>query len=914
MKLRRHLGLSEPTVTPIRRQYLAIKRQYPDTIVFFRLGDFYETFDDDAKLVSAELEIVLTSREMGRGERVPMAGIPYHSVDAHLAKLIGRGHKVAMVEQVSDPATSKGLVDREVVRVVTPGTVVEPHMLEAKANNYLASVVVDGSKAGVAFVDITTGEFATTQLSGPDVMQLVVQEVERLHPAECLIARDDPRGKTVGQDPAFLSRTSTHPTLYDAWHFDFQLCRETLHEHFGVVSLDGFGCAGMPLAIRAAGVILQYLQETQKASLAQLGRLTTYSTDSFMALDTATRRNLELTQASRTGVARGSLLWVLDRTRTPMGGRLLRQWVNQPLLDIDRLQTRQKAVSEFVSDTALRARLVPLLDKLSDLERVVTRVGQGVATPRDLVSLRASLEVVPEIQKALESAASPFLSARLLRQLDPCGEVVALVAQAIVPDPPSSLADGGVIARGFSDELDTLQAASKDARQWVARLEVEERERTGIRSLKVGYNRVFGYYIEVSNPNLGQPLNGGPKHLAPVGVAKRSGCSCMTVRDHLERCCGYIRKQTLVGAERFITPELKEQEAFILGAQERIVELECRIFKQVCEQIDAARQRILTTASTLAHVDVFVSLAEVAVRNSYVCPELTTGDAISIVGGRHPVVELMLQEERFVPNDVLLSNGDAQLLILTGPNMAGKSTYGLMVGLIVLMAQVGSFVPAESATIGLVDRIFTRVGAQHDISAGQSTFLVEMSEAANILNNATPRSLIILDEIGRGTSTYDGMAIARAIVEHLHNHPRLGCKTLFATHYHELTALEGILPRVKNYRVDVLEEGDKVVFLHRVVRGGADRSYGIHVAKLAGIPKAVIRRSEEVLKELESGTNRRPDVPSRPRPEPLQIAMFADPDPALEELKSLDVLSMSPLEAITKLFELQKKAKGREQN
>lgn len=939
-----------PLMTPIRRQYLAIKRQYPDTIVFFRLGDFYETFDDDAKIVSAELDIVLTSREMGRGQRVPLAGIPYHSVDTHLAKLINKGHKVAIVEQVGDPAASKGLVEREVVRVVTPGTVVEPLMLEAKANNYLASVVVEGNKAGVAFVDITTGEFLTTQFGGPDAVQPLLQEIERLSPAECLLPKEDPKKRIATDDNRFLSQVSTHLTPYDAWHFDLELCRQTILEHFGVVSLEGFGCANLPLAIRAAGAVLQYLAETQKAALAQLHRLNTYSIESFMALDTATRRNLELTETSRAGSIKGSLLWVLDRTKTAMGGRLLRKWVNQPLLDISRLRARQEAVQEFASNTALRAKVTTLLDGLADLERIITRVCQGIATPRDLSVLRSSLEKVPEIQQALaegsvdrpqrnrrpaESAdrmairetgqaafGTPAGAARreddqssfpriamLIGQLDPCEESVKLIAQGIVPEPANSLAEGGVIAPGFSDELDNLRAASKDARQWVARLEIAERERTGIKSLKVGYNRVFGYYIEVSNPNLDQTMSESVRRQMLDGDEK-ARCSCKTLRDHLERCCGYIRKQTLVGAERFITPDLKEQEAFILGAQERIVDLETRIFKQICEQVGAARERILATANALAHLDVFASLADVAVGNNYVRPELTTGDEIRIIAGRHPMVELMLGEERFVPNDVYLSNSDSQIVILTGPNMAGKSTYTIMVALIVLMAQIGSFVPAESATIGLVDRIFTRLGAQHDITAGYSTFLIEMSEAANILNNATSRSLVILDEVGRGTSTYDGMAIARAIVEHIHNHPRLGCKTLFATHYHELTDLEEILPRVKNYRVDVLEEGDRVVFLHKVVRGGADRSYGIHVAKLAGVPKAVIRRAEEVLKQLENGSMQRFEAAKKQRDTmPLQMAMFGEPDPVLEELKALDVLSMTPLEAITKLFELQKKVR-----
>ncbi|MDA8188359.1 MAG: DNA mismatch repair protein MutS [Dehalococcoidales bacterium] len=937
-------------MTPIRQQYLALKRKYPDAILLFRLGDFYEAFDDDAKAVSSELEIVLTSREMGKGQRVPLAGIPYHSLEGHLTKLVNRGYKVAICEQVSDPATSRGIVDREVVRVVTPGTVVEPSMLDARSNNYLASVLADGDRAGVAYADITTGEFYTTQLAGSDIAGLVREELARLSPAECLVPRDNPRRPFSLIDLSLATSSSTHVTPYDALRFDLEACREALQDHFGVTSLEGFGCAGLPLAIRAAGALLQYLGETQKASLAQLDRLRTYSTGSYMILDAATRYSLELTRTSRLGTTKGSLLWVLDKARTPMGGRLLRKWIAQPLLDINRLDARQRAVAWFVGDTAMRAKVVDLLNKVGDLERLINRVSQGVASPRELVGLRSSLEAVPLIRQVLSQGSNleqgagdsrgGFRHARLglgadngnsgaadagrerpkdvssiawlVDQIDPCEEVVSLIGQSISPDPPNSLADGGVIRPGFSDELDNLHAGSKDARQWVARLEGQERERTGIRSLKVGYNRVFGYYIEVTNPNLDQPVGNGILRQTP-GLEPTHSCGCKINREHLERCHGYIRKQTLVGAERFITPELKEQEALILGAQERIVELETRIFRQVCQQVADSRQMVLKVAKTLAHCDVFCALAEVAVQNGYVCPKITDGDEIKIVAGRHPVVELTLSDAQFVANDVCLSNSDAQLIILTGPNMAGKSTYGLMVGLIVLMAQIGSFVPAESATIGLVDRVFTRVGAQHDITAGQSTFLVEMAEAANILNNATPRSLVILDEIGRGTSTYDGMAIARAIVEHIHNHPRLGCKTLFATHYHELTELEEILPRVKNCRVDVLEEGGGVVFLHKVVSGGADRSYGIHVAKLAGIPKAVIRRAEEVLKELEAGSTRRDEVSkTEAGVGSLQLTMFGEPDPALEELKSLDVLSMTPLEAITKLFELQKKARAKE--
>ncbi|MCL4459272.1 MAG: DNA mismatch repair protein MutS [Chloroflexi bacterium] len=904
-------------MTPIRRQYVQLKRQYPDAILFFRLGDFYETFDDDAKLVATELEITLTAREMGRGYRVPMAGVPYHAVDGYLAKLINRGYKVAICEQVGDPVSTKGLVRREVVRVLTPGTVLEPNMLQAKDNNYLSAVCWDIKAAGIAHIDITTGEFATCQLTGENALSLLQQELERLRPAECLTPKPDPRRKISDSEMAMILPPYIHHTPYDAWHFDLETAREALGNCLGVSSLEGFGCAGLPLAIRAAGAIVQYLEETQKAALGQLSDLRTYSTDSFMVLDAATRRNLELVQTSRSGSVRGSLLGVLDQTQTPMGGRLLRRWLSQPLLDIHHLRARQEMVGNLISEALLRARLIQMLGQLSDIERIANRVVQQVAIPRDLVALRTSLEIIPGIKQTLaevmlersdnrdnrsvagvetlkaesvvwaashkaDHAADRVDISWLLSQLDECADLASLLAQSIVSDPPSSLGGGGVVAPGFSLELDDLRDSTKKTRQWVVALERTERERTGIRSLKVGYNKVFGYYIEVSKPNLS---------LVPPE---------------------YIRKQTLTGGERFITDELKEKERLILHAQERMVELETLLFKQVCAQVAAAYPRLMATAQGIAHLDVFTALAEVAERNDYTCPELTNGKEISITAGRHPVVELVLSAEPFVPNDIYLSNDEAQVIILTGPNMSGKSTYALGVALIVLMAQIGSFVPAESATIGLVDRIFTRVGAQEDIAGGQSTFMVEMAETANILNHATSSSLIILDEVGRGTSTFDGMAIARAIIEYIHNHPKLGCKTIFATHYHELTELEQRLPRVRNFRVDVLEEGDRVVFLHKVVPGGADRSYGIYVAKLAGIPKAVTRRAEEVLQELERSSQRRSIEGSRKGrggEYAVQLPLFGQPHPVLEELAALDILSLTPIEALTKLYELQHKVK-----
>jgi DNA mismatch repair protein MutS len=848
--------------TPIRRQYLRIKQKYPQAIVFFRLGDFYETFDEDAKLASRELEIVLTSRGMGKGHRVPMAGIPYHALDNYLARLINHGYKVAICEQVTKPGETKGLVQREVVRLVTPGTVVEPSLLDSKSNNYLVSLVWGGEAVGIAYVDITTSEFATTQLP----LHRVVPELERLKPSEVITAES--------AELPDLGLASSLTRLEDYW-FELEVARQTLLDHFGVATLDGYGCGHLPPAIRAAGAIIHYIQETQKGVLGQLTRLTTYSTDSFMALDVQTQRNLELFHSSRLGTFGGSLLSIIDLTRTAMGGRLLRRWLGQPLLDITELSKRQDAIEWFGDNTLACSQTISLLGEVADLERLINRVKGGIAIPRELIALRRSLEVIPKLTEVLEPIGW------LKEELKPCPEVVDLICQAIV-EQPGSLDEGGVVRQGFSEELDSLRQSSKNAKQYLADLERKEREKTGIKSLKVGFNKVFGYYIEVSKPNLSQ-----------------------VPQD-------YIRKQTLVGGERFFTPELKEYESLILNAQDRISELEAQLFRQVCNQVGAASERISASANALADIDVFSSLAEVAVRYSYTRPKLTTDKEIVISEGRHPVVERTLVEGGFVPNDTYLSNDNAQLIVLTGPNMSGKSTYLRQVALIVLLAQIGSFVPAASATIGLVDRIFTRIGAREDLPAGQSTFMVEMVETANILNNATPRSLIILDEIGRGTSTYDGLSIARAVAEYIHSYPRLGAKTLFATHYHELVELASFLPRVKNFNVAVAEDRGEVTFLYKIVPGGVDKSYGIHVAKLAGLPRSVVHRAQEVLEELEedSRTARR-SAKGRRRKEavPQQLPLLAPKSPLMEELEKLDIDSMTPLEAITKLYELQKKAR-----
>ncbi len=888
--------------TPIRRQYLAIKKQYPEAIVFFRLGDFYETFDEDAKTVAKVLDIVLTSRNVSQGQRVPMAGVPHHAADHYIARLIKAGYKVAICEQLGNEPI-KGLVPREVLRVVTPGTVVESSLLTEKENNYLAAVVLDGTRAGLAYVDITTGEFAATQLAGEGIERLLLNEITRLKPAEIIVPDE------TSLVP--LARLNIPHSHYETWRFEFDTTQQVLQRHFEVATLSGFGLGGQPLAIRAAGAILQYLADTQKQTLPQITRLTVYSTDAFMTLDAATRRNLELTETIRTGSSQGSLLGVLDKTITPMGGRLLRTWLHQPLLDVAALNSRLDDVARFAGHTIARSSIRAQLKAMADLERLTNRISQGIAQPRELLTLRRSLEAVPAIQEALDQIGGGERGAeseqrtanseglemehapRTTRHvshstphapLDPCLDLVSLISQAIADEPPANLTKVGVIRPGFSAELDGIIASSREAKQWVAGLEAVERKRTGIGSLKVGFNQVFGYYIEVT-------------------------------RTHTDRIPPeYIRKQTLVNAERYITPELKEYESLILNADERQLEVESRIFSQVCSQISTAAERLLTTSRSLAYLDVVTALAEVALQNNYVRPELSNEDTLDIRNGRHPVVEQMPLVDAdglataFVPNDVMMSK-EALIHLITGPNMSGKSTFLRQVALIVLMAQIGSFVPADSARIGLVDRIFTRIGAQDEIHAGQSTFMVEMVETAAILSQSTPRSLLILDEVGRGTSTYDGLAIARAVVEYIHNNPKIRAKTLFATHYHELTELAKYLPHVHNYNVAVAEEGDKVIFLHKIVPGGADRSYGIHVAQIAGIPKAVIDRATEVLKELEGNADFR-DKQERVRQSfgGVQLSFLGpETDPLIEEIKALDVDSLSPLEALNKLYELKQR-------
>ena len=847
-------------VTPLRQQYLDIKRQHPDAIVFFRLGDFYETFDEDAKTTSRELDIVLTSRPVSKGIRVPMAGIPHHAAENYLSRLINKGYHVAICEQVGDEPED-GLVPREVVRVVTPGTVIEPGLLQHHHNNYLAAVFYEENRGGIGYVDISTGEFAVTEISGKDLPSQLRSELFRLHPSEILWPDTLPQPEGV---PGFISS-------YESWHFELGRCTEGLKDHFSVATLDGFGLRGKPMAIRAAGAILAFLEDTQRQSLKLLTKLSTYTLDEFMVLDAETRRNLELTETIRTGKVQGSLLSILDVTKTPMGSRLLHQWVSKPLLDINLINQRLDAVAYFHKNGLVRAEVLDTLDDFDDLERLTNRVRSGLALPRDLVALRENLIHIPDL-KSIFTEEAPALKETLSR-IRECKDQLALLKAALQDDPPATLANIGIIRKGFSTELDAVLDSSQHAREWIAALEKTEKSRTGIKSLKVSYNKVYGYYIEVTKSNT---------DLVPEE---------------------YIRKQTLVNAERYITPELKEYETLVLNAEEQIHEIEGRVFARVCAELAEGANDLLETARGLAELDAYVSLGEAAAVNNYHRPEVVDEKCLEITDGRHPVVEKLRTSERFVPNDAIFDKGEI-VRIITGPNMSGKSTFLRQVALIVLMAQMGSFVPAAKAKIGLVDRIFTRIGAQDEIHAGQSTFMVEMIEAANILHNASPRSLLILDEIGRGTSTYDGVSIAWAMIEYIHSHPDLKAATLFATHYHELTELADLLPGVRNFNVAVSESDGRVVFLHKIIPGGADRSYGIHVAQIAGLPKPVIQRANEILQQLETSSGATLERKESSR---QQMTLFPENNPLLDAIKDLDINSLSPIEALNLLYDWKRK-------
>ena len=855
--------------TPARKQYLDIKSKHQEEILLFRMGDFYETFDDDAKVLARELEIALTSREMGKGERIPLAGIPYHALEGYLVRLVANGYRVAICEQVSDPTTSKGIVDRKVVRIVTPGTIIEESLLQQGSNNYLASAVVRDSNAGIAYVDITTGEFAATQIP----LSRVNSEINRLAPKELILA------ETWSNE--IIMDGSLTITRVDEQQFHPRWSNDILMTHFKVKSLQPYGCEHLPLAIQSAAAIIEYIRHHQNQALAGINSLQTYSTESFMILDEQTRRNLELFVGGRWDSKEASLFSILNRTSTPMGGRMLKRWLGQPLLDLDELIERQESVDWFSTDPLRRDKMTSLLKSMSDLERLSTKVLNGNATPRDLSGISKSLRVVPAMIQLLGECDDSWKIDEILNKFSNNSRTSALLSSSLTDQPPLYPGDGNTIKEGFSEELDLIRNEVAEAQDSMAAMESSERDRTGIRSLKIGYNKVFGYFIEVSRVN---------DDLVPEE---------------------YIRKQTLVASERYITAEMKQLEAEILGARNRIEEVETRIFNQICHQVSLETEGLMKSAEAAAMLDVFDSLGTVASEKGYVRPELNNLGRIVIEAGRHPVVERIVDIGSYIPNDTILDPKDMQLIILTGPNMSGKSTYLRQVGLITLMAQIGSFVPAKSAVIGVVDRIFTRVGLQDDLTVGQSTFMLEMVETASILNQASHNSLIILDEIGRGTSTYDGLAIARSVAEYIHNHPKLGCKTLFATHYHELTDLSDNLPRVRNFHVSVTENDGNVIFLRRVMPGGADKSYGVHVARLAGLPSTIINRAWEVLRDLEDKGSELISLEDNDSGG-VQLSLLAEIPEYIKELQRLDVMSMTPLEAITKLYELQRRSQDSE--
>ncbi|MEN6371172.1 MAG: DNA mismatch repair protein MutS [Armatimonadota bacterium] len=863
-------------LTPMLTQYKSIKSQYPDVILMFRLGDFYEMFGDDAVLASRELEIVLTSRDAGASGKMPMCGVPHHSVERYIARLISRGYRVAICDQMEDPKLAKGLVKRDVTRVVTPGTILEDGMLNAKSNNYLAALVPNETHTGLAVVDISTGEFIVTEIDGHDSVPKVMEELARLSPAECLV-------REIDRDlmPQVKSASGGYVTQYEESDICIQPARERLTSHFGTASLRGFGCEDMSVGIEAAAMVLDYLKHTNAPALQHISSIATYSTAGFMVLDPAARRNLELVQSISPEGKGKSLLSILDRTKTAMGGRLIRKWLDQPLLDVPRIVQRQESVEELYLGSLLRGEIREMLSDVQDMERLMSRIVIGNANARDLVGLAVSLEALPPIKAALAEAHCPMLK-QLSDEIDSLEHVVSIIRTAITDDPPAAVKDGNIIRKGFNSDLDILRSAATDGRDWITNLEATERDRTGIKNLKVGYNSVFGYYIEISKSN---------QKLIPED---------------------YIRKQTTVNGERYITPELKEYEARVLGADEKAVDLEYRLFTEVREKVADEARSVGRVAHAVAELDVLASLAEVAALNGYTRPVVDDNEEITIRNGRHPVVEQFLTDDRFVPNDTFLNCETDQLLIITGPNMAGKSTYLRQVALIVLMAQIGSFVPADEAKIGVVDRIFTRVGAHDELASGQSTFMVEMNETANILNNATRRSLIVLDEIGRGTSTYDGLSIAWAVAEQI---MVIGAKTLFATHYHHLNELEKDKPGVKNYRIAVKEEADRIVWLRKIMPGGTDRSYGIEVARLAGLPADVITRAAEILSDLEkkdgAGNMSGAGKSFSTKSQKMQLTLFeGETHPIVDELEKLDLATMSPIEALVKLDELQRKVKG----
>lgn len=886
------LGLPQDSrsLSPMMVHYCQTKCAYKDSILFYRLGDFYEMFFEDAKTVSRELELTLTGKDCGLSERAPMCGIPYHAAETYINRLIDKGYKVAICEQVEDPKTAKGIVKREVTRVVTPGTNLNMQELDEGKNNYLMAIVCVGDHFGVSTADITTADCYVTEI---DEERKLWDEINKFLPAE-IICNDAFLVSGVDVDDL---RNRLHISVFalESWYFGDDLCKQTLLEHFKISSLEGLGLADYDSGVIAAGSLFRYLLDTQKNTMEHMNKIIPYTTDRYMVIDSSSRRNLELVETLREKQKRGSLLWVLDKTKTAMGARMLRSFVEQPLIDADAINERLDAVTELNMQAMLREEIREYLNPVYDLERLVSRISYRSANPRDLLAFKMSLEMIPHIKNLLANFTSPLL-VRINEQMDGLEDLYTLLEASITEDPPLAVKEGGIIREGYNEQVDTYRNSKTQGKSWLAQLEAEEKEKTGIRNLKIKYNKVFGYYLEVTNSF---------KNLVPEY---------------------YTRKQTLTNAERYITPKLKELEDMILGAEDKLFALEYDLFCQVREELAAQIPRIQETAKAIAQLDVYASLSVVAQRNNYVRPTVNTKGVIDIKNGRHPVVEKMINNDMFIANDTYLDNGSKRVSVITGPNMAGKSTYMRQTALIVLMAQIGSFVPAEKAKIGVVDRIFTRVGASDDLASGQSTFMVEMTEVANILRNATAKSLLILDEIGRGTSTFDGLSIAWAVIEHISNTKLLGAKTLFATHYHELTELEGKIPGVNNYCIAVKERGDDIVFLRKIVKGGADKSYGIQVAKLAGVPDSVLDRAKELVDELvhtditstfkdlaENSRKTKPKAVHYDEVDLEQISLFdtvQDQD-IIEELKNLDITMLTPMDAMNTLYRLQNKLKNR---
>ena len=879
-------------LTPMMKQYMETKSQYQDCILFYRLGDFYEMFFEDAVTASRELEITLTGKNCGQEEKAPMCGVPYHAVEGYLNRLVAKGYKVAICEQVEDPKTTKGIVKREVVRIVTPGTNLDTQALDETKNNYIMGIVSIADTYGISVADISTGDYFVTEI--PDSAKLL-DEIYRFSPSE-IICNEAFYMSGVDMD-GMKDRLGITIYSLESWYFDDEVCRKKLLEHFEVSSFAGLGLADYDCGIISAGALLQYLLETQKNSLSNLTHITPYAAGKFMMIDSSTRRNLELCETLREKQKRGSLLWVLDKTKTAMGARTLRKYVEQPLIDKTEIIRRLDAVQELKEQAISREEIREYLSPVYDLERLITKIAYGSANPRDLTAFRSSLEMLPALLYILQEMKAELLK-DLAVDLDPLEDLCILVKKAIREDPPIAMKEGNIINDGYNEEVDKLRRAKSDGKDWLAKLENDEREKTGIKNLKIKYNKVFGYYLEVTNSY---------KEMVPEY---------------------YTRKQTLANAERYITPELKELEDMILGAEDKLYALEYELYSEVRDLIASQIERIQKTAKAVAALDAFASLALVAERNNYVRPKINEKGVIDIKEGRHPVVERMIPNEMFISNDTYLDDKKHRISIITGPNMAGKSTYMRQTALIALMAQIGSFVPAKSANIGLSDRIFTRVGASDDLASGQSTFMVEMTEVANILRNATSKSLLILDEIGRGTSTFDGLSIAWAVIEYISDSRLLGAKTLFATHYHELTELEGKIDNVNNYCIAVKEKGDDIVFLRKIVKGGADKSYGIQVAKLAGVPELVIGRAKEIVEELsdeditarvseiaskERVVKKKPKVKKYDDVDIAQMSLFdtVKDDDVLEELKNLDVGNMTPIDALNTIYRLQNKLKNR---